>query len=214
MPRGRSLAIRQRRALPSASNFATVNLAEMRLNFKVSKQPPAIFYALRNRKVVGTLRVPQQVPKQSQAKPANQSLAMEILHVANNLVDACAALRYANRIASVPQHGCFSASAIAKHETTMNELVALVTLILASMGLTVLIAWPQEGLGAWIREKIFRRILPRPLRHVLDCYVCLGFWSGLLLSPLWWWMTEQWWCFAACLMTPAVFWWALRERAE
>ncbi|MCE9551795.1 MAG: hypothetical protein K8T91_00230 [Planctomycetes bacterium] len=96
----------------------------------------------------------------------------------------------------------------------MQDAVHLLTLILSSMGLTVLIVWPQEGLGAALREKLFRPALPQRLRHVLDCYVCLSFWSALLLSLLWWWMTTQWWCLAACLMTPAVFWCVLQERAE
>ena len=58
----------------------------------------------------------------------------------------------------------------------MQDVVHLMTLVLSSMGLTVLVVWPQEGLGGVTGEKIFRPAVPPvPLRHVLDCYVCLSF---------------------------------------
>ncbi len=53
------------------------------------------------------------------------------------------------------------------------------------MGLTVLVVWPADGVPAKIREGL-RRLLPSAVKGVLDCYICLGFWAGLILSPIWW----------------------------
>ena len=36
----------------------------------------------------------------------------------------------------------------------------LIAYLLASVGLTVLIIWPEGGPGAFFREKVFRRVLP------------------------------------------------------
>ena len=33
------------------------------------------------------------------------------------------------------------------------------------------------------------------------------------ISPLWWWMCREPWTWAGCLMTPALFWIALRNPA-
>ena len=92
----------------------------------------------------------------------------------------------------------------------MNELVYFLALLLSSMGLTVLVVWPQTGPSAWVRERILRRLLPKNTQEVLDCYICFGFWAGFLLSPIWWMLTEQPWSWSGCLMTPALFWLALR----
>ena len=94
----------------------------------------------------------------------------------------------------------------------MEQIANLVSFLLASVGLTVLIVWPQTGPGAWLRESVLRPALGDKAGEVLDCYVCLGFWSGLLLSPICYWLTGQYWSWAGCLMVPAVFWWALRPR--
>lgn len=91
----------------------------------------------------------------------------------------------------------------------MEALANLFTLLLSAVGLTVLIVWPQTGPSAWLRERVLRPLLHARVREVLDCYVCLGFWTGLALSPLWWTFSGEPWCWAACLMTPAVFWFVL-----
>lgn len=88
----------------------------------------------------------------------------------------------------------------------MNQLADFLSLILAGVGLTVLIVWPETGPTAYAREVLLRPRVPLALAGVLDCYVCLGFWMGLLLSPVWWLYTGQFWCWSACLMVPAVFW--------
>ena len=92
-----------------------------------------------------------------------------------------------------------------------EEMACLLSYLLSSMGLTVLIVWPQDGPGAWVREGVLRPALPEKAKGVLDCYVCLGFWSGLALSPVWWSMCREPWTWAGCLMTPALFWIALRS---
>ena len=89
----------------------------------------------------------------------------------------------------------------------MSDLLAY---LLGSMGLTVLIVWPDEGPSAWIRERILRRILPGKARQILDCYICLSFWTSLMLSPAWWYTCREFWCWFGCLMTPALFWLVLR----
>lgn len=93
----------------------------------------------------------------------------------------------------------------------MNELAHLVAGLLAAAGLTVLVVWPQEGPGAWLREKLLRPLLPRFLGGMLDCYVCFGFWCGLALSPLWWWLHGEPWNWALCLMVPCLFWLVLSD---
>lgn len=90
----------------------------------------------------------------------------------------------------------------------------LVALALSSMGLTILIVWPQGGPGAWLRERLLRPLLPGKTKDVLDCYICLSFWTGLLLSPVWWFCTHEFWSWAGCLMTPALFWLALRNPTD
>ena len=88
----------------------------------------------------------------------------------------------------------------------MGGVADIASLVLASVGLTVLIVWPESGPSAWIRDRVLRRLLPAKTGDVLDCYICCGFWAGLILAPIWWWFTRQYWCWAACLMTPALFW--------
>ena len=92
----------------------------------------------------------------------------------------------------------------------MNELVEYVAYLLCSVGLTVLLVWPQTGPGAWVRDRVLRRLLPRRARDVLDCYICLGFWAGLALSPIWWAAEHRLWCWTGCLAVPALFWLVLR----
>jgi hypothetical protein len=93
----------------------------------------------------------------------------------------------------------------------MEAFTYFVSLLLSSMGLTILIVWPQDGPGAWMRERLLRPLLSGKAKHVLDCYICLGFWSGLVLSPLWWFFCRQHWVWTGCLMTPCLFWLALHE---
>ena len=88
----------------------------------------------------------------------------------------------------------------------MHGLAQLLSFLLAAMGLTVLLVWPQGGAGAYVREKILRRILPKSAAGALDCYICFGFWAGLVLSAPWWFMFHQYWCWFGCLMVPALFW--------
>ncbi len=90
-------------------------------------------------------------------------------------------------------------------------MACFLSFLLSSMGLTILIVWPQDGPGAWVREQVLRHVLPEKAQGVLDCYVCMSFWSGLALSPLWWWMCREYWAWAGCLMTPALFWIILRN---
>jgi hypothetical protein len=87
----------------------------------------------------------------------------------------------------------------------------LLSYLLSSMGLTILIVWPQDGPAAWLREEVLRRALPGKAKEVLDCYICTSFWSGLALSSLWWCMCGQPWTLAGCLMTPTLFWIVLRN---
>jgi len=83
---------------------------------------------------------------------------------------------------------------------------SLLGYILAAMGLTVLIVWPADGPGSWVREKLMRPLLPRKFNGVLDCYVCMGFWCGLALSAPWWKWYHEPAIWTGCLMVPAVFW--------
>jgi len=98
----------------------------------------------------------------------------------------------------------------AEEAESMDPLTYLLAFLLSSSGLTILFLWPEGGPSGWSRERVLRRILPASARGVLDCYVCFGFWTGLLLSPLWWWWTGFHWCWAGCLMTPTIFWFALK----
>jgi hypothetical protein len=91
----------------------------------------------------------------------------------------------------------------------MNELANLLAYLLSSMGLTVLIVWPETGPSAWLREKVARRLLPGRAQEVLDCYVCCGFWTGLLVAAGWWFLYRAYWYWFGCLMVPALFWLAL-----
>jgi hypothetical protein len=93
----------------------------------------------------------------------------------------------------------------------MNELAHLLAFLLTSVGLTVLLVWPEGGPAGWLREKVLRRLLPAKLTGVLDCYICCGFWFGAMLSPLWWWLVyPEPWCWLGGPMTAAVFWLVLR----
>jgi hypothetical protein len=62
-----------------------------------------------------------------------------------------------------------------------------------------------------VREQVLCTILPGKSKEMLDCYVCTGFWSGLVLSPVWWLMCRERWTWSGCLMTPALFWLVLRN---
>ena len=88
----------------------------------------------------------------------------------------------------------------------MREFVLLVAYLLSAMGLTILVVWPEDGTGAYVREKVLQRVLPKSAHGVLDCYICLGFWAGVFLSVPWWFMYHQNWIWFGCLMIPAVFW--------
>ena len=65
----------------------------------------------------------------------------------------------------------------------MEEFTGLLAYLLSAVGLGVLIVWPQTGPRAWMRERVFRKLLPGTCGNVLDCYICCGFWCGLILSP-------------------------------
>jgi hypothetical protein len=91
----------------------------------------------------------------------------------------------------------------------MSDLLAY---LLSSVGLTVLVVWPQDGPAAWVRDRLLRRALPPNAARVLDCYICCGFWCALVLSPLWWWQFRSLWCWTGCLMVPGLFWAFLREH--
>lgn len=93
----------------------------------------------------------------------------------------------------------------------MNELVGFLAFVLSAMGLTVLVVWPDKGLGAILRDRVLRPLLPGRTKGVLDCYVCLGFWSGAVLSPAFWGIYREPWCWFGCLIVPCVFWWILRD---
>ncbi|MHB1769408.1 MAG: hypothetical protein ACYCUV_16330 [Phycisphaerae bacterium] len=88
----------------------------------------------------------------------------------------------------------------------MRELVLLFAYVLSAMGLAILVIWPEAGPGAFLREKVLRKAIPQFAHGVLDCYICFGFWTGLLLSIPWWFMYRQGWIWFGCLMIPAVFW--------
>ncbi|MBI1374568.1 MAG: hypothetical protein GC159_17765 [Phycisphaera sp.] len=94
----------------------------------------------------------------------------------------------------------------------MSELAWLVTMLLSTVGLTVLIVWPQNGPTAWLRERVLRRMLPASAAGALDCYICFSFWAGMLLSPLFWRLCEQHWVWFNALATPALFWVTLFGR--
>ena len=88
----------------------------------------------------------------------------------------------------------------------MGQFTELVAYVLAAMGLTVLVVWPRGGPGAWVREKLLRKFLPKPVRGVLDCYICFGFWAGLVVAVPWWFWHRHRWMWLGCLMVSAVFW--------
>jgi hypothetical protein len=88
----------------------------------------------------------------------------------------------------------------------MDNLAQLLAYLLSSMGLTVVLVWPQAGPSAWLRERVLKAVLPARAAGVLDCYICFGFWAGLLLSLPWCWLTRRWWYGTGCLMVPALFW--------
>ena len=93
----------------------------------------------------------------------------------------------------------------------MANVTPFITYILAAMGLTILVVWPKDGPGAYMREKALRRILPKSAHGVLDCYICFGFWTGLLASIPWWFMYRQGWIDFGCLIVPAVFWLVMKK---
>ncbi len=88
----------------------------------------------------------------------------------------------------------------------MHGMTNLAAYLLSSVGLTVLVIWPEGGPAAFLREKILRRLLPKPVAGVLDCYICFSFWAGLLLSIPWWFIYHRPWVWFGCLMPPGLFW--------
>ena len=86
----------------------------------------------------------------------------------------------------------------------MREFVLLLAYLLSAIGLTILVVWPENGPGAFFREKILRKLLPVPLHGALDCYICFAFWAGLILSVAFWFIYGRAWTCFGCLMTPAV----------
>ena len=85
-------------------------------------------------------------------------------------------------------------------------MAPLLGYVLSTMGLTILIVWPNGGPSGWMRDRIVRPLLPGKTKEVLDCYICLSFWSGLAMSVPWWlWFREQW-IWLGCLMVPSLFW--------
>ncbi len=88
----------------------------------------------------------------------------------------------------------------------MTGLGSLLGYLFSAAGLTVLVVWPTDGPGALVREKILRSALPKRAHGVLDCYICFGFWSGLAMSILWWWIYRRAWLWFGPLMVPGLFW--------
>jgi hypothetical protein len=88
--------------------------------------------------------------------------------------------------------------------------VAVFLYLFSSMGVTILIVWPADGLGAWVRERVLRRILPVSIKAVLDCYICSSVWIGLIAAPFWW-AAGFHWSAVAWLALPAIFWLAMPE---
>ena len=93
---------------------------------------------------------------------------------------------------------------------SVSDAIALVVYVFSSMGATILLVWPVDGPGAWIRERILRRLLPASARKVLDCYICLSVWIALIGVPFWW-MGGYRWPAIAWLIVPAAFWLAMPE---
>ena len=85
----------------------------------------------------------------------------------------------------------------------MREFVLLLAYLLSAIGLTILVVWPENGPGAFFREKILRKLLPVPLHGALDCYICFGFWAGLILSVAFWLIYGRAWMCFGCLMIAA-----------
>jgi hypothetical protein len=96
----------------------------------------------------------------------------------------------------------------------MSEVTEFIAYILSSAGLTILLVWPSGGPTAWIRERMLRAVLRGKAADVLDCYICSGFWMGLLLSPVWWFVCHRFWCWTGCFITPYLFWVHLRPDAD
>jgi hypothetical protein len=82
----------------------------------------------------------------------------------------------------------------------------LIAYLLSSMGLTVLVIWPTGGPGAFARERLLRKILPRSAHGVLDCYICFSFWSALAVAVPWWFIFHRPCVWFGPLMVPALFW--------
>lgn len=131
----------------------------------------------------------------------------------NELRRSAPATRPQSLVPSFPRTPDLSAaeSACDPWKVCMHDLTNLLAYVLSSMGMTVLLVWPQRGPSAWIRERLLRRGLPTFAAEVLDCYICCSFWCGLLLSPLWWAFNHQLWCWTGCLTAPFLFW-ALLDR--
>ncbi len=88
----------------------------------------------------------------------------------------------------------------------MQEVAHLAVYLLAGVGLTVLVVWPDAGPAGWLRDTVFRSILPPRTRGVLDCYICLSFWVGVCLSVVFWLLFRDRWVWFGCLMLPGLFW--------
>lgn len=90
----------------------------------------------------------------------------------------------------------------------------LITYVLASIGLTVLVVWPDSGPGAWARESVLRPLLPRAMKHALDCYICFSFWAAMTLTPVWQFIGRDDRLWLGCLMVPGLFWLTLRPLSS
>jgi len=95
----------------------------------------------------------------------------------------------------------------------MHEFIGFVSYTGASLGLTVLLAWPEEGFSARLREGLRSRV-PAGVRKVFDCYVCLSPWCALVLSPWYWLVYRELWCLTGVLVAPFLFWCFLREASQ
>jgi hypothetical protein len=94
----------------------------------------------------------------------------------------------------------------------MSDLVPFLSSVLAAMGLTILLVWPTGGPSAWFRDRVLKRMLPSSATGVLDCYICFGFWSGLLGSVPVWLVYRQPWSWTLCLVVPFLFWLVVTEK--
>jgi len=61
--------------------------------------------------------------------------------------------------------------------------MSVIALALAGVGLAVVIAWPTEGPGMLVRERVLRPLLARlRMARPLDCVLCGSVWGALAVA--------------------------------